>query len=231
MGQELRRRGIVASIGHSSATYQEVLEAIEAGYTHVTHIFSGMSGLRRIEAYRVSGVIESALQLNELTVEMIADGHHLPPSLMQLVLHSKGLEKVCLVTDSMLAAGLGPGNYNLGGLEVIVEADIPKVFEIPTNEHNYVAKLTDRSSFASSVATMNQLVRNMVKIIGLRVSDAVKLVTLNPARMQKIDRMHGMIARSLKADLTVFDHDINILMTMVDGKILYQNNSFPSTEL
>jgi N-acetylglucosamine-6-phosphate deacetylase len=222
LGQELKRRGIVASIAHSDATYQEVVKAVEHGYTHVTHMFSGMSGLQRIEAYRVSGVIESVLLLDELTTEMIADGHHLPPSLMKLVLKTKGLDRVCLVTDSMAAAGLGPGNYQLGGLDVTVEANIPEIFEIPTQEGNYVAKLADRSAFASSVATMDQLVRNMVKFVGLSISDAVKLVTINPARMQGLEHELGMIAEGMRADLTVFDDNIKIKLTMVDGKILYQ---------
>lgn len=221
LGQELKRRGIVASIAHSDATYQEVLKAIEYGYSHATHIYSGMSGLQRIQAYRVSGLIESILLLDELTTEMIGDGHHLPPSLMKLVLKTKGLDKVCLVTDSMAAAGLGPGNYQLGDLDVIVEADIPEVFEIPTQERNYVAKLTDHSAFASSVATMDQLVRNMVKFVGLNISDAVKLATINPAKMQGLDRELGVIAKGMKADLIVFDDDINIKLTIVEGKIKY----------
>lgn len=223
LGQELRRRGIVASIGHSDATYQEVVKAVENGYTHVTHVFSGMSGLKRIEAYRVSGLIESTLLLDELTTEMIADGHHLPPSLMRLVLKTKGLERVCLVTDSMAAAGLGPGKYQLGGLDVIVEANIPEVFEIPTKENNFVAKLTDRSAFASSVATMDQLVRNMVEFVGLSVADAVRLVTYNPAKMQGLEGEIGIIAGGKKADLTVFNKEINIELTMVEGKVVYRH--------
>lgn len=224
LGRELKRRGIVASIAHSDATYSDVIQAVEAGYSHVTHIFSGMSSVQRIEAYRVSGVLESALLLDELTTEMIADGHHLPPSLMKLVLKTKGLDKVCLVTDSMVAAGLGPGDFELGGLKVIIEAQIPKVFEIPTQAKNYVAKLTDRSAFASSVATMDQLVRNMVRFTGLSVLDTVKLVTGNPARMQRIDHETGSIAKGLRADLVAFDQDIEIKLTMVGGKIVYQKD-------
>jgi len=223
LGQELRKRKIVTAIGHSNATYQQVIEAVENGYSHVTHMFSGMSGLHRIKAYRVSGVIESTLLIDELTTEMIADGHHLPPSLMKLILHTKGMDKVCLVTDSMSAAGLGPGNYSLGGLDVIVESDIPDEFEIPTQKKNYVAKLTDRSSFASSVSTMDQLVRNMIKFVGLNVCQAVKLVTYNPAKMQGIDDKIGILTKDKKADITVFDNNINIKLTLVDGKILYKS--------
>ena len=226
LGQELKRRGIVASIGHSNATYQEVVRAVGCGYTHATHIFSAMSTVRRVDAYRVSGVLEAVLVIDELTTEMIADGHHLPPSLMKLVLKCKGMEKVCLVTDAMMAAGLGPGKYALGGLDVIVESAIPEVFEIPAQEGNYVAKLADRSAFASSVATMDQLLRVAVMHVGLSVADAVKLITLNPARMQKIDHERGLLVPGMKADITVFDDDLKIQLTLVEGKIRYQKSSF-----
>ena len=225
LGTELRRRGIVASIAHSNASYAEVLEAIEHGYTHVTHIFSGMSGVRRMSAYRITGVIESTLLLDELTTEIIADGHHLPPSLMRLVLKSKGLDRVCLVSDAMSAAGLGPGEYNLGGLDVIVEDAVPDEFEVSTRQGNYVAKLPDRSAFASSVATMSQMIRNMVQLVGMQVHEAVQLATANPARMQGLDREVGRISQGMEADLTVFDDDIDIGLTMVGGRVVYRKTS------
>jgi len=221
LGQELRKRKIIAAIGHSNATYQQVLKAVENGYTHVTHMFSGMSGIKRMKGYRISGVVESTLLMNELTTELIADGHHLPPSLMKLALHSKGLDKVCLVTDSMSAAGMGPGKYELGGLEVIVEADIPEEFEIPTQENNYVAKLTNRQSFASSVSTMDRLVRNMVNFVDLNIRQAVQMATYNSAKIQGLEDQIGILGENKKADIVVFDNNINIKMTIVDGKILY----------
>lgn len=223
LGRQLRKRNIIAAIGHSNATYQQVLEAVENGYSHVTHMFSGMSGVKRIKGYRISGVIESTLLLDELTTELIADGHHLPPSLMKLVLHSKGRDKVCLVTDSMSAAGMGPGRYDLGGLGVIVEADVPEEFEIPTQKDNYVAKLSDRSVFASSVSTMDKLIRNMVNYCDLNIRQAVQLVTYNAAKIQHLEDEIGILAEHKKADLTVFDSDINIKMTIVNGRILYKS--------
>ncbi len=223
LGRELKRRGIIASIAHSNAVYQEVLAAVENGYTHATHIFSGMSSVQRVEAYRVTGVLESVLLLEELTTEIIADGHHLPPSLIRLVLKSKGLDRVCLVTDAMSAAGLGPGDYNLGGLEVVVEDLVPEIFEIKTQKGNYVAKLSDRSAFASSVATMDRMIRNMVEFVGLNLPEAVRLATINPARMQKLDHQVGVIAKGMKADLTVFNTEVDILLTMVDGQVVYKN--------
>lgn len=225
LGQELRKRNIIAAIGHSNATYQQVIKALENGYTHVTHMFSSMSGLHRVNAYRVSGVIESTLLIDELTTEIIADGHHLPPSLMKLVFHSKGMDKVCLVTDSMSATGMGTGKYELGGLEVIVEANIPDEFEIPTQENNYVAKLTDRSAFASSVSTMDRMIKNMIKFVGLNVCQAVQLVTYNPAKIQGLEDKIGILAENKKADIAVFDSNIDIKMTIVDGKVLYKSSS------
>ncbi len=220
LGQELRRRGIVAAIAHSDATYQQVVTAVEHGYSHVTHLFSGMSTVKRIDAYRVSGVLEAALLLDELTTEIIADGHHLPPSLMRLALKNKGLDRICLVSDAMEAAGLGAGNYQLGGLAVVVEAAIPEVFEIPTQARNRVAKLADRSAFAGSVATMDQLVRNLVQWVGLDILDAVRLATFNPARLEGIDHETGSIAKGKRADLIVFDQDVEVQLTMVAGELV-----------
>lgn len=222
LGQELKKRGIVALIAHSNATYQDILAAIDAGYTHVTHMYSGMSRLKRINAYRISGVIESTLLLDELTTEIIADGHHLPPSLIKLIIKAKGLDKVSLVTDAMSAAGLGPGRYSLGGLDVVVEDDVAKEFEVPKKEGNYVAKLLTRDSFASSVATMDQLVRNMVNLVGLSVQDAVKTVTFNPARILGIDTERGVLFPGLKGDVVVFDEGLKIRMTVVEGEIVYE---------
>lgn len=225
LGRELLKRGIVASIAHSSATYTQVLEAVSAGYSHVTHIYSGMSRFERINAYRVSGVLEATMLLDELTTEMIADGHHLPPSLMKLALKTKGLNRICLVTDAMCAAGLGPGSYSLGGMDVIVESDIPESFEIPSEPDNFVAKLTDRSAFAASVATMNRLVRNMVYLVGLSVQDAVKMATINPARMQGVHDKMGICAPGMFGDLVIFDDEINIHMTIVSGKIVFDRSA------
>ncbi len=224
LGQELRKRGITASIAHTNATYEDILAAIDAGYTHVTHMYSGMSGLKRINSYRISGVIESTLLLDELTTEIVSDGHHLPPSLMKLTIKAKGLDKVSVVTDAMSAAGLGPGKYSVGGLNAIVEANVVKEFEIPEEEGNYVAKLLARDSFAGSVATMDRCVRNMVKLVGLSMQDAVKMATINPAKVIGIDERKGILAKGKDADILVIDEDVNIIMVMVGGRVIYGND-------
>ncbi len=222
LGRELKKRGIVASIAHTNATYQDILAAVDAGYTHVTHMYSGMSGLKRINAYRISGVIESTLLINELTTEVIADGHHLPPSLMKLIIKAKGLDKVSVITDAMSAAGLGPGKYSVGGLNAIVEANVAEEFEIPEEEGNYVAKLLTRDAFAGSVATIGRCVRNMVKFVGLSVQDAVKMATVNPAKVIGVYNKKGSLMKGKDADILILDESMNVVMTVVGGRIVYK---------
>ncbi len=222
LGRELKKRGIVASIAHTNATYQDVLAAIEAGYTHVTHMYSGMSGLKRNNAYRISGVIESTLLLDELTTEIIADGHHLPPSLIKLIIKAKGIDRVSVITDAMSAAGLGPGKYCVGGLDAIVEANVAQEFEVPEEKGNYVAKLLSRDSFAGSVATMDRCVRNIVKLVGLSIQDALKMATLNPAKVIGVDKKKGSLTKGKDADMVILGEDVNVIMTIVGGIIVYR---------
>jgi len=213
MGRVLRERGILGCIGHSNATYEEVLAAYENGFTHITHLYSGMSMVRRIKAFRYSGVVESAYLIDEMTVEIIADGKHLPASLLKLVYKIKGADKICLVTDSMRAAGMLDGEYILGSLKdgqkVVVE--------------DGVAKLIDRSAFAGSVATTNLLVRTMKNLAEIPIHEAVKMVTLTPARVMGIDNKKGSLAIYKDADIVVFDENINLLMVIVGGNIRINN--------
>jgi N-acetylglucosamine-6-phosphate deacetylase len=212
LGRELRRRGILASIGHTDASYDEVLLAIEAGYSHVTHLYSGMSGVHRVRAYRIAGAIESGLLLDDLTVEIIADGKHLPASLLKLIYKCKGADKIALCTDSIRAAGMPEGKFVLGnpedGQSIVVEEG--------------VAWLPDRTAFAGSVATMSLLVENMVNLARVSLQDAVKMATSTPATILKIDDAKGSIDKGKDADIVVFDENINVRMTIVEGEVVYR---------
>ena len=221
--RKLHKRGITVSIGHSGASYQEILAAIETGCTHVTHMFCGMSGVTRTHGYRTSGVIESTLLLDELTTEVIADGHHLPPSLIRLLLKAKGTARVSLVTDALSATGLEPGEYTLGGLEILVEQAVPASFEIDPD--GYVAKLSDRSAFAGSVSTMNRLVHHLVESVGVPLIDAVKMATINPGKV--LGRYDiGVLYPEASGDIVIFDNSFTIMMTVVGGRIVYKNPAF-----
>ena len=211
--REMRQKNILASIGHSDAIYEKVEEAFENGFTHITHLYSGMSGVKRINAYRYAGVIESAFIIDEMTVEIIADGCHLPGSLLKMIYKIKGADKIALVTDSMRGAGMFDGESILGSLKdgqkVIIE--------------DGVAKLPDRTSFAGSVATSDILVRKMISLADVSVSDAVKMMTATPAKIIGVDKYKGSLVPGKDADIVMFDENVNIQITMIKGKIVYTN--------
>lgn len=209
-GRELTRRGILAAIGHTDADYDEVVDAVKAGYRHVTHLYSCMSTVHRKNAYRFAGVLESAYLLDDLTVEVIADGVHLPAPLLQFAYRFKGPDRIALVTDSMRGAGMPDGLSILGsrqnGMQVLLEGG--------------VAKLMDRSAFAGSVATTDRLVHNMCTLAGATLTDAVKMATATPARIMGFtDR--GTLEAGQRADLVLFDEAITIRHTIVGGKTVY----------
>ncbi|NLC68357.1 MAG: N-acetylglucosamine-6-phosphate deacetylase [Clostridiaceae bacterium] len=211
-GRYLKKRGILPSIGHTDAVYEQAVEAFENGFTHVTHLYSGTSMLRRINAYRYPGVVETAFLIDEMTVEIIADGSHLPASLLKLIYKIKGADRIALVTDSMRAAGLPEGESILGSLEngmkVIVE--------------DGVAKLPDRTAFAGSVATTDRLVRNMLNLTGVSLTEAIKMITLTPAAIMGVSDSKGSIVPGKDADIVIFDKDINVEMTIIQGKVMYK---------
>jgi N-acetylglucosamine-6-phosphate deacetylase len=214
MGRELERRGIVASIGHSNAVYEQVLAAYESGYTLVTHLFNGMSRLVRKDAIMYPGVAESALAIDGLDVEIIADGKHLPPSLLKLIYKVKGPEAICLTTDSMRAAGLQARESIIGSLSrgqrVIIE--------------DGVAFMPDRKSFAGSIATADRLVRTMVELAEVPLAEAVKMMSHTPARIMGVDRDKGSLAPGKDADLLAFDGNIDVSLVMVGGRIIWQSS-------
>ncbi|WP_162340419.1 N-acetylglucosamine-6-phosphate deacetylase [Cyclobacterium salsum] len=214
-GRRLREKGVLAAMAHTDAIYEEVLAAVEAGYTLSTHLYSGMSGVTRKNAFRYAGVIESSLLLEALDVEIIADGIHLPAPLLKLIYKIKGPDKIALITDAMRGAGMPEGESMLGhkedGLKVIIEDD--------------VAKLPDRSSFAGSVATTDRLVRTMLRQADVPMLEAVKMISLTPARIMGIENKKGAIQEGMDADLLLFDSNIMVSMTMVEGKVIHRTDT------
>ncbi|HEU5052973.1 MAG TPA: N-acetylglucosamine-6-phosphate deacetylase [Hanamia sp.] len=210
-GKYLKAHQILPAIAHTDAVYEDVIKAFENGYTLATHFYSAMSGVTRRNAFRYAGVIESVYLMDEIDVEIIADGVHLPEPLLKLIYKIKGSERIALITDAMRAAGTQSQESILGsrenGLKVIVE--------------DGVAKLPDRTSFAGSVATTNRLVRTMIQMADVPLVEAVRMMTLTPARIMKIDQHKGSITIGKDADVVLFDNDINIKTAIVKGEILY----------
>lgn len=189
----LSQRGVLISGGHSDALYEQVCVAMEAGMRHITHLWSGMSMLRRIGPKRYAGMVEAALVEEALTTEIIADGYHLPTSLMKLAYRMKGADKLCLVSDAMCASGLGPGEYTVCGLKAVVE------------EGGGVALTADRSAFAGSISTMQQCLQHVVQVVGVSLVEALKMCTLTPARILGREAQVGQLAPGCYADVLVLD--------------------------
>lgn len=212
-GKVLKEKNILTSIAHSDAIYEEVVDAYNAGFNHITHLYSSMSTVTRRNAFRYAGIVEAAYLIDDINVEIIADGVHLPKSLLQFVYKFKGPDKTALVTDSMRGAGMPDGESILGSLskgqKVIIE--------------DGVAKLPDRTAFAGSVATTDRLVRTMVNIAEVPLEEAVRMMTLTPARMMKIDQQKGSIQKGKDADFVIFDDNINVSHTILGGNVIYEN--------
>ena len=208
LGDECVSRGIMPSIAHTDADYALIRRAMEHGYRHLTHFYSGMSMLRRQNGYRILGAVEAGYLLDDLHVELIADGIHLPPELLRLILKCKDHGHISLVTDAMRAAGMPEGPSILGSLkeghEVIVEGGI--------------ARMPDRQSFAGSVATMDRLVRVMTQEAGLSVREAVQMASQNLAKLLGIFGKTGSLAPGQAADMVVFDDAIQISRVFVNGE-------------
>jgi N-acetylglucosamine-6-phosphate deacetylase len=211
-GKYISSKGVLAAIAHTDAVYEEVLEAYKNGYSLATHFYSAMSGVTRRNAFRYAGVIESAYLLDDMDVEIIADGVHLPEPFLKLIYKIKGAAHTALITDAMRGAGMPEGESILGGLKngtkVIIE--------------DGVAKMPDRTAFAGSVATADRLVRTMVQVAGVSIPETIRMITETPARIMKIDNRKGSLQKGMDADIVIFDQDISIRSTMVNGKIVFQ---------
>ena len=218
-GKYLTSKGVLAAIAHTDAIYEEVAEAFENGYTLATHFYSGMSGVTRRNAFRYAGVIESAYLIDGMDVEIIADGVHLPAPLLKLIYKIKGAKKIALITDAMRAAAMPPGESILGSLK----NGIPVIVE------DNVAKMPDRSCFAGSVATANRLVRTMVTMADVPLLEAIQMASLTPATIMKINDKKGSLEIGKDADIVIFDKDISVETTIINGKVVYSKNPLNET--
>ena len=197
----LRDEGIYVSIGHTGATYEQALQAIELGATHVTHCFNAMTGLN----HRRPGVVGAALLADDLFAELIADGVHVHPDVMQLLVRAKGRDRVMLVTDAMAAAERPDGTYQLGGQEVLVR--------------DSQARLHD-GTLAGSTLLLDQAVRNLVQLCYVSLIDAVYMASTTPAAAIGLGAHKGRIRAGYDADLTVLDSALRPRAVLIRGELL-----------
>jgi N-acetylglucosamine-6-phosphate deacetylase len=196
----LRENDIIVAIGHSEATYEQTLEGIGAGISHAVHFFNGMPDFHHHDP----GVVGAILESKDVTVELICDGIHVHPDSIRLVLERKKPESICLITDSIIAAGLGNGDYALGDLRITAKG--------------YETRLKDSSVLAGSVLTMNRALKNILDWTDLTLNQGINMVSLNPARVIGLDQDLGSISKGKYANLTVFDKDFQVRQTYVLGK-------------
>ena len=199
----LYKQGIIASVGHSNATYVQTQAGIQAGLSHVTHTFNAMRGLH----HREPGVVGAALTSPELTVEVIADGIHIHPIVLKILTQIKEDEKLVLITDAMRAAGLKEGTYDLAGQEVIVTKG--------------QARLKD-GTLAGSVLTMDKAVKNMVNKVGIQLPKAIQMASFDPAMSIGIDDKKGSLEPGKDADIVILNKNLETELTIVAGKIVYR---------
>lgn len=198
------RNGIIIAIGHTGASYKQAMEAIGKGASHITHTFNGMPPLH----HREPGVVGAAMD-SSVSCELIADNIHVDPAVQRILLKVKGVEEIVLVTDAMRACLLEEGEYDLGGQKVLVKGE--------------AARLAS-GNLAGSVLTINKALKNFRANTGISIVDAVRTVTVNPARILGIGDSKGSIGEGKDADMVLFDEGFNIYGTFIKGKKVYERS-------
>ena len=195
-------KSVLASIAHTSAGFKAVKAGFEAGFTHVTHFYNAMPGFHKYHEFKHEGTVESVYLIDDMTVEMIADGIHVPPVLLSLIHKVKGVERTCLITDALACAA----------------SDSQVAFDPRVIIEDGVCKLSDRSALAGSIATMDRLIRTAVDQAYIPLANAVRMASETPARIMGIYDRKGSLQRGKDADINIFDKTLNLVKVISMGK-------------
>jgi N-acetylglucosamine-6-phosphate deacetylase len=205
--EKLAEHEILASGGHTEATEEIAAQAIERGLSHATHLFNCMSSMTKSGAFRSAGFAEAVLADDRVTIELIADGKHLPAAVMKMAIKAKGVDGVCLVTDATAGAGLPEGSeFQIGNVKAVVA--------------DGVAMSSDKSSLAGSTAQTITLVRNIANL-GVSLVDAVRMASLSPARVLGISGRKGSLEERKDADIVFFDETFRVRRTIIGGRTVF----------
>ncbi len=205
LAQQLGQLGIVAAAGHSSAREEDVLPAINAGLRHMIHLWSAQSTIIREGPWRKPGLLEVSLTDERLTGEIIADGKHLPPTLMKLAYKCLGPDRLCAISDATSGAGLPEGaRFGMGGMQYDV--------------CDGVGMMLDRSAFAGSTTLLNQMIPILTGQVGIPLVEAIRMVSLTPARVIGVDQRKGSLETGKDADIAIFEPDFAAWRTMIGGQ-------------
>lgn len=197
---------MLVSLAHTTVDYLQVKKAYEAGFTHATHFYNAMTSVHKDREYKHEGTVEGIYLMKDMTVEVVADGIHVPPAILKLVYQIKGVERTSLITDAMAAAACDNGTEHFPDSRVIIEEG--------------VCKLADRSAIAGSIATGIRLIRTLVEKAEIPLHDAVRMASESPARLMGILDRKGTLEKGKDADIIIFNNDIEIQETFIEGKRL-----------
>lgn len=209
-----REKGVRTNVGHSWATFDQMVEAVAWGVRHVDHLFCAMSDKTRLRQFQMypmrGGVLEATLYFDELTTEVIADGKHLDAGLLLLALKIKGPDRLALVTDSSRALDMPDGNYKIGPLDG----------GEPLMKRDGVGLMPDGSALASSVEGMDHMIRTFMQFTGRPLWEVIRMASLTPARIAGRDHEMGSLEKGKRADVVILDRDVTVQRVFIDGREL-----------
>ncbi|MCE2615794.1 MAG: N-acetylglucosamine-6-phosphate deacetylase [Phocaeicola sp.] len=194
-GKYAAGKDILVSIAHTTAEYNDVLAAWNSGYTHATHFYNGMKGFHKGEGgYKHEGTVESVYLIDNMTVEVIADGKHLPPAILKLIYKMKGVEKMCLITDALAPAA----------------SESTHAFDPRVIIEDGVCKLADRSALTGSIATMDRLIRTVATETNILLEDVVRMASETPAKIMGVYDRKGSLQKGKDADILILDNKLQV---------------------
>ena len=205
---ELVHRGIIAAVGHTDCTYEQAREALDAGATHVTHCFNTMRPLH----HRDPGPLPLVLTDDRVDIELVVDGFHIHPAVVDFAVRTKGIHLTSVVTDNIRAAGLEQPDGTFQRMEqtIRVQDGLPRL---------------EDGTIAGSTLTMDRALANVIRFTGLPLAEALVMLTSSPARAARIRDRKGQLKTGFDADLVLFDDDFTVHRTIVAGKTVYQKDT------
>lgn len=207
-GRYITSRGLLASVAHTQAEFEDIQIAFGAGYSHATHFYNAMPGFHKRREYKYEGTVESIYLIDDMTVEVIADGIHVPPTILKLVYKIKGVEKTCLITDALACAA----------------SDSSEAFDPRVIIEDGVCKLADHTALAGSIATMDRLIQTMVKQASVPLEDTIRMASETPAKIMGVYDRKGSLEKGKDADIIIMDDKLQLRAVWSMGKLVEETN-------
>jgi len=207
--REMQRVGVVPAVAHTKATYEQFIRAVESGVRHATHTYNVMTGMH----HRSPGVVGGVLTCDQVTAELIADGYHVSPVAMDILVRCKGVDKIALITDNVPLAGMPDGVYEMFGQRIVKKDGISRLAGTTPDMNN---------TMAGSEWPLNHNIYNLIDLVGVSLPNAIRMATLTPATIIGFDSYKGSIEPGKDADLVVIDEKMQIHLTMVKGEVVFR---------